>query len=63
MRVEKAWFLADGAEAPEGLPEGGFREVALPHQWSLEGVEAEVGWYRLALPEGEIRGVLISLGD
>ena len=63
MRVEKAWFLADGAEAPEGLPEGGFREVALPHQWSLEGVEAEVGWYRLALPEAGPRRFLLSFGD
>ena len=62
MRVEKAWFLADGAEAPEGLPEGGFREVALPHQWSLEGVEAEVGWYRLALPEAGPRRFLLSFG-
>ncbi|WP_024119309.1 glycoside hydrolase family 2 TIM barrel-domain containing protein [Thermus thermophilus] len=63
MRVEKAWFLADGAEAPEGLPEGGFREVALPHQWSLEGIEAEVGWYRLALPEAGPRRFLLSFGD
>ncbi|BAW00510.1 beta-galactosidase [Thermus thermophilus] len=63
MRVEKAWFLADGAEAPERLPEGGFREVTLPHQWSLEGIEAEVGWYRLALPEAGPRRFLRSFGD
>ncbi|TBH21590.1 beta-galactosidase [Thermus thermamylovorans] len=63
MRLERAWFLAHGAAGPEGLPQAGWREVALPHQWSLEGVEAEVGWYRLALPEGGARRFLRAFGD
>ncbi|WP_018110934.1 glycoside hydrolase family 2 TIM barrel-domain containing protein [Thermus igniterrae] len=63
MRLERALFLAHGAEEPEGLPEAGWREVALPHQWSLEGLEAEVGWYRLELPEGEGRRFLRAWGD
>ena len=63
MRLEKALFLAHGAEEPGGLPQAGWREVALPHQWSLEGLEAEVGWYRLELPEGEGRRFLRAWGD
>ncbi|WP_279232192.1 glycoside hydrolase family 2 TIM barrel-domain containing protein [Thermus albus] len=63
MRLERAWFLAHGAETPEGLPHGGWREVGLPHQWTLEGLEAEVGWYRLPLPEGGPRRFLRSFGD
>ena len=71
MRWERAWFLAHEARTPAELPQEGWREVALPHQWSLgepggpEGarLEAEVGWYRLLLPEGGPRRFLYSLGD
>ncbi len=63
MRLDEALFLAHPAEAPEGLPQGGWRGVALPHQWSLEGLEAEVGWYRLPLPQGGPRRFLQLLGD
>lgn len=45
--MDKAWFISDAAETPEELPADGWREVSLPHQWSLEGVEAQAGWYRL----------------
>ena len=44
MRLEMALFLAHPVQDPRRLPEGGWREVALPHQWTLEGLEAEVGW-------------------
>jgi len=63
MRLKSALFLAHPAGEPEALPEEGWREVALPHQWTLEGLEAEVGWYRLTLPEGGPRRFLRSLGD
>ncbi|MBW6394247.1 beta-galactosidase, partial [Thermus sp. SYSU G05001] len=71
MRWERAWFLAHEARTPAELPQEGWWEVALPHQWSLgepggpEGarLEAEVGWYRLSLPEGGPRRFLYSLGD
>lgn len=46
----RAAFLPHPSETPEGLPREGWREVSLPHQWSLDGLEAEVGWYRLDLP-------------
>ncbi len=59
----RAYFLAHGAREPEELPRVGWREVALPHQWSLEGVEAEVGWYRLRVPPGEGRRFVRVLGD
>ncbi|RTH40074.1 beta-galactosidase, partial [Thermus scotoductus] len=63
MRREKALFLAHSAEGPEALPGEGWREVALPHQWTLEGLEAEVGWYRLELPALGPRRFLRSWGD
>ncbi|ULR40235.1 glycoside hydrolase family 2 TIM barrel-domain containing protein [Thermus sp. NEB1569] len=63
MRREKALFLAHPAEGPEALPGEGWREVALPHQWTLEGLEAEVGWYRLELPALGPRRFLRSWGD
>lgn len=63
MRLKRVLFLAHGARRPEELPQEGWREVGLPHQWSLEGLEAEVGWYRLALPEGGPRRFLRSFGD
>jgi len=46
----RAMFLPHPATSPEELPATGWREVSLPHQWTLEGLEAEVGWYRLDLP-------------
>ncbi len=48
--IMRAHFLPHPAETPSGLPSEGWREVSLPHQWALEGMEAEVGWYRLELP-------------
>ncbi|MFN4232672.1 MAG: beta-galactosidase, partial [Thermus sp.] len=63
MRLERAWFLAHEARTPAELPQAGWREVALPHQWTLEGLEAEVGWYRFSLPEGGSRRFFRSLGD
>ncbi|MCX7849742.1 glycoside hydrolase family 2 TIM barrel-domain containing protein [Thermus sp.] len=63
MRLERAFFLAHGALDPGGLPPEGWREVALPHQWALEGLEAEVGWYRLSLPPGGPRRFLRAWGD
>lgn len=61
--MEKALFLAHKAEDPEALPGEGWREVVLPHQWTLEGLEAEVGWYRLELPALGPRCFLRSWGD
>ncbi len=52
----KALFLPHPAPSPQELPQEGWREVVLPHQWSLEGLEAEVGWYLLELPGA--RGIL-----
>ncbi len=46
----RAQFLPHPARVPWELPAEGWREVALPHQWAREGLEAEVGWYRLDLP-------------
>ena len=48
--MDRAWFLPHKAESPSTLPKQGWREVPLPHQWSLDGIEAEVGWYRISLP-------------
>lgn len=48
--IKRALFLAHPASHPHELPSEGWREVILPHQWSLEGLEAEVGWYHLRLP-------------
>lgn len=56
----KALFLPHPAQRPQDLPQEGWREVELPHQWSLEGLEAEVGWYRLELPG---KGVLKLYAD
>lgn len=47
----RALFLSHPALKPQDLPQEGWREVVLPHQWSLEGLEAEVGWYLLELPK------------
>ena len=63
MRLEMALFLAHPVQDPRRLPEGGWREVALPHQWTLEGLEAEVGWYRLQVPEVGPRRFLRLWGD
>jgi len=49
--MQKAWFLNHPVEQPGELPVEGWREVFLPHQWTLDGLEAEVGWYRLDVPE------------
>jgi beta-mannosidase len=63
MRLAKALFLSHPAQDPRGLPGEGWREVALPHQWTLEGLEAEVGWYRFQVPEVGPRRFLRSWGD
>lgn len=48
--MRNASFIPHPAAHPDGLPDEGWRKVALPHQWALDGLEAEVGWYRLELP-------------
>jgi beta-mannosidase len=63
MRLAKALFLSHPAQDPRGLPGEGWREVALPHQWTLEGLEAEVGWYRFQVPEVGPRRFLRLWGD
>jgi beta-mannosidase len=51
--VKSAFFIPHPAAHPNHLPAEGWREVSLPHQWALDGLEAEVGWYRLELPAAE----------
>jgi len=51
--MNRAEFISHPAVRPHDLPDTGWREVGLPHQWTLDGLEAEVGWYRLTLPLAE----------
>jgi beta-mannosidase len=52
--MKTAWFLSEAAAgeaaSPRQLPQAGWRQVSLPHQWTLDGEEAETGWYRLEIP-------------
>lgn len=63
MFLQEAWFLTDPAADPAQLPAQGWRRVQLPHQWSLEGIAAEAGWYRLELPQGKGRSWARILAD
>jgi beta-mannosidase len=51
--VRNARFIPHSATHPDDLPGEGWREVSLPHQWALDGLEVEVGWYRIELPTAE----------
>jgi beta-mannosidase len=51
--VRNARFIPHPAAHPGDLPSQGWREVPLPHQWTLDGLEAEIGWYRLDIPAAE----------
>lgn len=53
LPMEEAYFISHEATHPQALPTEGWRQVTLPHQWTLEGLEAEVGWYRLDVPPAE----------
>ena len=55
MRIDRAFFLTCDETDPEKLPQSGWRELPLPHQWSLEGIEAQTGWYALDLPPAKGR--------
>jgi beta-mannosidase len=61
--IASALFLVHPATHPYELPSEGWREVGLPHQWSLEGLETEVGWYHLRLPAHSGRRFARVLGD
>jgi len=50
--MKQAWFqVAHYGSSPADLSPDGWQQVTLPHQWSLEGIDTETGWYRLEFPD------------